>query len=447
MLLALAAMFAPAWAQSTGPIGGLAGGAYVMQEGNPIGEAWVAVARLGVKAVPEFDLEAEIGRAEGKTRDLGIVYFLYNPRLNAVSHFTPNQRVDVFFVFGAGLQYVDVQRDSSEQEPDAQDRALYENPSTDFLMNAGPGLTLHLAGPVHLRADARWYGTFGDDPTRELTDSFQNLEFTIGLDLRGEAPADRDGDGIANKYDDCPDDPEDLDNWQDADGCPELDNDRDKVLDDDDDCDEDPEDHDGWKDEDGCPEADNDGDGIRDKKDRCPDDPEDEDGFEDSDGCPEKDNDQDGIVDKKDRCPNDPETFNKFDDKDGCPDDIPVEIKRFTGVIRGITFETNKAVIRLSSEPTLYDALKVFEEYPDLRIEIQGHTDNVGNDEFNLDLSQRRAEAVADWFYAHGVTYGRFRAVGYGETLPIAENTSDSGRAENRRVEFKLVTEDAPPEP
>ncbi|MFZ5476751.1 MAG: OmpA family protein [Myxococcota bacterium] len=448
MSLVILALATPAHAQSTGPVGGMAGGVYAMSEDNPIGEAWVAVARLGVKAVPIFDIEAEIGRAEGNTRDLHVVYFLYNPRLNTIYHATPDKRVDLFLVVGAGIQYVDVRRDSVAEQPDFQDRALYENPSTDFVMNAGPGVNLHIAGPLHVRMDARWYGTFGDDPTRDSSDTFQNWELTVGLDFRGEEPPDRDGDGIVNKYDQCVDDPEDLDNWQDDDGCPEPDNDRDGVPDVEDECVDDPEDHDGWKDEDGCPEGDNDGDGIRDKKDRCPDDPEDEDGFEDTDGCPEKDNDGDGIADKKDRCPNDPETFNRFDDKDGCPDDIPIEVKKFTGVIRGITFETNKAVIRLSSESTLYDALKVFEDFPDVRIEVQGHTDDVGNDEFNLDLSQRRAEAVADWFYAHGVAYGRLRAVGYGETLPIAENSSDSGRAENRRVEFKLIDEEAPaPEP
>ena len=120
---------------------------------------------------------------------------------------------------------------------------------------------------------------------------------------------DRDGDGIKDDEDQCPDDPEDFDGFQDQDGCPDPDNDNDGILDVDDKCPMVPEDHDGDEDEDGCPEGadgDRDGDGILDSVDKCPDVPEDRDGFEDQDGCPDPDNDQDGIPDKSDKCPNDP---------------------------------------------------------------------------------------------------------------------------------------------
>lgn len=429
-----------------GPTGGIAGGIVFTQEGNPLGRSLGVVGRLGVSIIPLFDIEAEVGRMEGDTRDLGIVYWLANPRLATLYHITPEQRVDLFVSIGAGAQYVNVLRDSKADEPGAQDRALYKNPSTDFVMEAGPGMTLHLVGPLHLRTDVRWYGTFGPDSTNDEADTWQNVEWTLGIDLRREVPPDRDEDGYKDKEDDCPDDPEDFDDFEDDDGCPERDNDKDGVYDDHDACPENPEDRDGFEDGDGCPDTDNDGDGIKDKRDRCPDHPEDEDGWEDDDGCPERDNDGDGLPDKRDTCPDEPETLNNFQDKDGCPDEIPVEVKRFTGVIEGITFETNKAVIRPSSQGTLLDALDVLERYPDLRLEVQGHTDDVGNDQFNLELSQARADSVVAWFIQHEVDPRRLRPMGYGETVPIADNFTDAGRAENRRVEFKLIEDDTPDE-
>ena len=436
MLLSLLRL---ALAQDAGPTGGIVGGLILTQEENPLGRSPGLVARLGVSILPVFDIEAEVGRMEGETNDLRIVYWAVNPRLNMLFHVTPHSRADVFIGIGAGLQYVTVIRESEGQAPDFNDRALYVNPSTDFVMNGGPGMTLHLAGPLHLRTDARWYGTFGADSTAARSDTYQNFEWTIGLDLRKEVPPDKDGDGIKNKLDDCPEDPEDFDDFEDDDGCPDDDNDGDGIRDARDACVNDPEDRDGFEDSDGCPENDNDGDGIRDKKDRCPDNPEDVDGWMDDDGCPERDNDSDGLPDKRDDCPDEPETYNQYEDKDGCPDEIPVEVERFTGVIRGVTFETNKTIIRPTSQGTLLDALQVLEDYPEVELEVQGHTDDVGNDEFNLELSQGRSEAVVAWFVDHGIDRGRFRAVGYGETVPIAENNSDAGRAENRRVEFTLI--------
>ena len=134
---------------------------------------------------------------------------------------------------------------------------------------------------------------------------------------------DRDGDGYKDDVDLCPDDPEDFDDFEDEDGCPEPDNDKDGILDVDDKCPNDPETRNGFQDEDGCPDStdnDRDGDGIPDDVDKCPDDPEDKDNFEDEDGCPDPDNDKDGILDVDDLCPNDPEDKDGFEDKDGCPD-------------------------------------------------------------------------------------------------------------------------------
>jgi hypothetical protein len=131
---------------------------------------------------------------------------------------------------------------------------------------------------------------------------------------------DRDGDGIPDSVDGCPEDPEDKDGFQDEDGCTDRDNDGDGIADADDACPNEPEDKDGFQDSDGCPERDNDNDGTPDTVDRCPNEAEDKDGFEDDDGCPDDDNDGDGFADTVDKCPNEPETVNGFEDDDGCPD-------------------------------------------------------------------------------------------------------------------------------
>ncbi len=479
MLLTLYALLSPAAAQA-GPTGGIALGKYRTFAESPIGPAWWMALRGGVAIVPQFDLEIEGNWGQGLTREHGIVYDLLSLRGSALFHFTPDRRADLFIDAGIGGQSLNIHRDGEGLSPGPDDEALYQNPSSDLLVHAGPGVIVHLAGPVHLRGDLRWLGSFGNNPTESASDTFQNVEWTIGLDFRRELPPDIDGDGYPNKEDGCPNDAEDFDDFEDEDGCPEADNDKDTIVDDDDQCDSEKEDFDGFEDDDGCPERDNDKDGLTDKRDECPNRAEDKDGFEDEDGCPDKDNDGDGIADAKDRCPdhaedvdgwedddgcpdkdndddriadvrdlcpNQPENYNKIDDEDGCPDDAPPppplpDIKKFTGVIAGITFETGKANIRASSYPTLTEAARTLIAYPDVRIEIQGHTDAVGSDAKNLSLSQSRADAVRTWLLSAGVPSDRIRAVGYGETRPLADNGTDAGRAENRRVEFRLLNED-----
>ncbi len=131
---------------------------------------------------------------------------------------------------------------------------------------------------------------------------------------------DRDGDGLMDPDDRCPTVKEDLDGFEDTDGCPEFDNDEDGVRDDKDQCPERQEDHDLWADTDGCPELDNDGDGILDRDDACPNAAEDMDGYQDADGCPELDNDNDQVPDEKDLCPFVSEDVDNHRDDDGCPD-------------------------------------------------------------------------------------------------------------------------------
>ena len=131
---------------------------------------------------------------------------------------------------------------------------------------------------------------------------------------------DYDNDGLLGNWDACPNLAEDLDAWQDHDGCPDLDNDEDSVSDSLDACKFIPEDMDGFEDEDGCPEDNNDLDSLKDFEDKCPNEAEDYDGFLDSDGCPDFDNDRDKIIDSLDSCPFEPEDKDSFEDLDGCPD-------------------------------------------------------------------------------------------------------------------------------
>lgn len=254
---------------------------------------------------------------------------------------------------------------------------------------------------------------------------------------------DNDNDGIVDVKDKCVNVPEDKDAFEDEDGCPEFDNDNDKIVDSLDKCPNEPEDMDSFQDQDGCPELDNDADGIADKEDRCPNVAEDIDMFEDTDGCPDFDNDRDGIADSLDRCINDPETFNSYKDEDGCPDSLIKPTEKETKVLntklRSINFKTNSAELMSASYDALNYVVGFLGLYPHLRYEIQGHTDSQGEDTYNLLLSAARAGTVRAYLLSKGVPDSNLIAIGYGETRPIADNGKSSGRALNRRVEFKVV--------
>ena len=287
--------------------------------------------------------------------------------------------------------------------------------------------------------------------------------------------SDKDGDGIVDKDDQCPLHPEDLDGFEDRDGCPELDNDKDRIADLEDSCpnvpedydgdaDEDgcpdetsdrdgdgladpvdrcpdePEDKDGWKDDDGCPDPDNDADGLLDAVDKCPDDPEDKDGFQDDDGCPDTDNDDDGIVDLKDGCPDEAEDYDGDQDEDGCPDlyKLVVVTEGRIELKQKVHFSSGKATILQKSFPLLNEVAQVLLDRAKMSVEIQGHTDSRGGDKYNKRLSQDRADSVKRYLARQGVQASRMAATGFGESEPIEDNATKTGRAANRRVEFHI---------
>ena len=211
------------------------------------------------------------------------------------------------------------------------------------------------------------------------------------------------------------------------------DRDGDGIKDDVDKCPDEPEDKDGFQDEDGCPDPDNDNDGIPDNVDLCPNDPEDKDGFEDEDGCPDPD--------KDDKCPNEPETYNGYQDEDGCPDRGRVVVTNTSiEILDVIYFEYDKAVILPKSFPILDAVAATLQGNPSLQlVEIQGHTDERGDDAYNLDLSDRRAKAVMKYLVDKGVDEKRLTAQGYGETQPLDRRHNEAAWAKNRRVAFLIL--------
>ncbi len=267
----------------------------------------------------------------------------------------------------------------------------------------------------------------------------EEAEDVDGKDDKDGCPdLDNDGDGLPDKADLCPDLAEDSDAFEDGDGCPELDNDQDGIQDAQDKCPDEPEDFDGEADEDGCPDLvkDSDNDAVSDDLDRCPLQAEDVDGYQDDDGCPDLDNDLDGIPDVSDKCPTQPETFNNVDDTDGCPDAKEIG-KQFT--LRGINFESGSAALTPDSHPVLDQVVASMNAYPEVRIEIRGHTDSQGPAAFNLELSQKRAQSVRQYLINGGIAGDRMTAVGVGEEEPISSNGTPEGRAQNRRIEFKRL--------
>jgi outer membrane protein OmpA-like peptidoglycan-associated protein len=263
-------------------------------------------------------------------------------------------------------------------------------------------------------------------------------------DENGCPDPDNDRDGIPDDDDRCPDTPEDIDNDEDRDGCPEGDTgdrDGDGMLDNVDKCPDEPEDTDGFQDEDGCADPDNDKDGILDADDLCLDDPEDKDGFEDGDGCPDNDQDKDRILDKDDKCPDKPEAYNGFEDQDGCPDRGRVVVTDGSiDILDMVYFDTNKDTIQSRSFPILDAVAATLQGTPGIGlIEIQGHTDDQGNDAYNLDLSDRRAKSVMKYLVDKGVDAKRLTAQGYGETQPLEPGRTKKARDRNRRVAFLIL--------
>jgi outer membrane protein OmpA-like peptidoglycan-associated protein len=232
-------------------------------------------------------------------------------------------------------------------------------------------------------------------------------------------PADTDKDGIIDAQDKCPTVPG-LAKYQ---GCPIPDTDKDGINDEQDKCPNVP----GLARYNGCPIPDSDGDGINDEEDKCPKVP----GVARYNGCPIPDTDGDGLNDEVDKCPKDKGSVAN----NGCP--LLEEITEIKFDFRKVQFLTGSAALTKTAKVELDKAAQIMTKYPDIKVSVEGHTDNTGSAAMNQTLSEKRAAAVKAYIVAKGVSADRLQAKGFGPTKPVATNKTTAGRAMNRRVEFK----------
>ncbi len=234
----------------------------------------------------------------------------------------------------------------------------------------------------------------------------------VQVDEKG-CPLDSDGDGVPDYKDDCPDTPGDPD----LNGCPDKDGDG--IADKDDDCPDTP----GLAKFNGCPDSDEDG--VPDQKDECPDTPK---GCPvDDKGCP-LDSDNDGVIDCEDRCPTEPGSV----DNDGCPDWQELEIPT-------VYFDFDKSELRPEAKEELDELVETLSDSKEYEIVVGGHTCNIGTDQYNMGLSERRAQAVVKYLLSKGISNAYVGSNYYGEEQPAVPNTSIPNRRMNRRAEFEVA--------
>lgn len=254
------------------------------------------------------------------------------------------------------------------------------------------------------------------DKITDLEDDCPEIAGTIEF----KGCPDRDGDKIIDKNDSCPD----ISGLKEFNGCPDLDGDG--ITDKEDVC----PDVAGPKEYKGCP--DKDGDGVLDKEDACVDVV----GALENKGCPWPDSDNDGVLDKEDKCP----TVAGVKENAGCPIVSKVEEKIIEQAFEHLEFATGKEIIKSSSFPTLDALAKIMQSHEkDWSLRLSGHTDNQGTPEKNLLLSQKRAESVMKYLVKKGEKSDKIIVEFFGSTKPIADNSTELGRQQNRRVEMKII--------
>ncbi len=365
--------------------------------------------RVGYDFTKRFGMELDLGYVRtnytevAPDRDTN----LYNYRLEALYHFFPEKKLVPFVAVGLGGQTLNY-KDTSKSN------------STHFAGDYGVGLKYFVTENVALRTDLRHVLGFASIEN--------NLAWTFGVTFlfggskpvaekaivreAAAAPAvvlDTDGDGVPNDLDRCLDTPAGV-----------------KV------------------DLNGCP-LDTDGDGVPDYLDNCPSTPR---GVKvDANGCP-LDTDGDGVYDYLDKCPGTKKGVKV--DANGCPPPpmaearvapkaasaIEKQIVEKGRVTLNVQFDTNKAVVKPAYEKDIQELADAMAGHPELKIMIEGHTDNVGALKYNMNLSQKRAEAVKNVLVKkYKIDPARLTAKGFGPTKPIADNKTKAGKQQNRRVE------------
>lgn len=294
-----------------------------------------------------------------------------------------------------------------------------------FAVSGGLGINLWFTKNfgLNLASDYNWV------PSTK-TDYFDFFQHTVGVTFRF-GNKDRDGDGIEDKDDACPDTPGVPSNDPECHGCPDTDGDG--ICDNKDAC----PDEAGPAENNGCPILDRDGDGILDEDDDCPDTPGVASSIEGCNGCP--DSDGDGVCDGKDKCPNEFGTV----ENDGCPEiaDNCTDIQAIKDALKSVLFEYNSDKLTAQSMATLDVIAPILtsDKIKNARWLVEGHTDSKGGDKYNMELSKKRAASVEAYLASKGVPSSILKSVGFGKTLPITTNDTDDGRARNRRVELKFA--------
>jgi len=439
---------------------GLAGGGIFTDQLEILDNSVVITPRVGYWFNPTLGLELDLNLIPaGRTR-VGqpdpSPYFGVLPAANLVGRVFADEPVNLLLNVGMGPFFKKVSDDGTLGLPTG------EKVDVDFAGISGPGLMVPL-GDLALRADVRWLLNIGTESYQNRGDTFIDTVATLGLQWLPIGPRDADKDGVADDVDECPNEPEDIDEFEDGDGCPDPDNDGDGIADIDDSCQGEAEDFDSFEDTDGCPDLDNDGDGITDVNDACPD----EAGIQAMKGCPDADGD--GLVDGEDECPDEAGEHAAFGcpDNDGdhvpnyrddCPEDAAptfIDARKSDGCVKiayitrdsikitdKVYFLSGKSTIQRKSHAVLDAVASILEKFDGIkRTEVQGHTDSSGNDDYNLALSQSRADAVVAYLVEkREIAAERLQSKGYGETKPIGDNATRAGKETNRRVEF-VITE------
>lgn len=311
-------------------------------------------------------------------------------------------------------------------------------------VNGGLGLTFWLTENVGLQFQSTYKHSFDDNRVAN-SDVPTHIQHFAGLSFKFGGK-DTDGDGIYDKDDACPEVaglPEfkgcpdtDKDGIQDSeDACPEEagskelngcpDNDGDGIINSEDAC---PDDK-GTKMMKGCPDTD--GDGVADKDDKCPTVA----GAKDNGGCPWPDTDGDGVADKDDKCP----TVKGSVANNGCPEVSDETMRKLNDYGKTILFNSGKASFQKQTIPVLQAMAAILKEYPTAKFSLEGHTDADGKDAMNQKLSEDRAAAVKNFLVENGIDASRLSSKGFGESMPVDSNKTAKGKANNRRVEVKLV--------
>lgn len=318
-----------------------------------------------------------------------------------------------------------------------QDMMVTNDDNNFATVNGTFGLSFWFSDNIALNVQSAYKHALGDEGVKHFQHS-AGIKFAFG-------GKDTDGDGVYDKDDECPE----VAGLAEFNGCP--DSDGDGIADHLDAC----PDTAGLAQFNGCPDTD--GDGIADPQDKCPTvagtaamngcpdtdgdgiaDPEDEcpneAGPKENKGCPFEDRDNDGVLDKDDECPDTPGTTAN----NGCPEPTAEAISELNEYSKTVLFDTNKSTIKPESEEALKAIADIMSEYSNTIFHIEGHTDSVGADAYNLNLSKERAASVREWLVSNGVPSNRLTSEGYGESRPVASNNTAAGRQDNRRVEISL---------